>query len=64
MSKKKDKADKPNVHDKLKGFDIKVNEFGEIVTNYNIDKLNEFLDENVEDKKLVDKKGKGKDEEE
>ena len=64
MSKKKDNADKPNVHDKLKGFDIKVNEFGEIVTNYNIDKLNEFLDENVEDKKLVDKKGKGKDEEE
>ena len=53
MSKKKDKEEKPNVHDELKGFDIKVNEFGEIVTNYNIDKLNEFLDENVEDKKLV-----------
>jgi len=64
MSKKKDKEEKPNVHDELKGFDIKVNEFGEIVTNYNIDKLNEFLDENVEDKKLVDKKEKEEGEEE
>ena len=64
MSKKKDKADKPNVHEELKGFDIKVNEFGEIVTNYNIDKLNEFLDENVEDKKLAEKKDKENDEEE
>ncbi len=46
---------KPKTHDELKGFDIKINEFGEIVTSYSIDKLNSFLNENVEDKKLVDR---------
>jgi hypothetical protein len=52
MPKKKPKKGKPEVHDELKGFNIKVNEFGEIVTNLEIDKLNEFLNENVKDKKL------------
>lgn len=49
------KEGKPSVHDELSGFDIKINTFGEMTTNYNIDKLNGFLDENVEDKKLVDR---------
>ena len=52
MPKKKPKKGKPEVHDELKGFNIKVNEFGEIVTNLEIDKLNDFLNENVKDKKL------------
>ena len=55
MPKKKPKKGKPEVHEELKGFDIKINEFGEIVSNFPIDKLNEFLDENVEDKKLKEK---------
>lgn len=55
MPKKKPKKGKPEVHDKLKGFDIKINEFGEIVSSFNVDKINEFLDENVEDKKLIEK---------
>ena len=55
MPKKKPKKGKPEVHDELKGFDIKINEFGEIVSSFNVDKINEFLDENVDDKKLVEK---------
>lgn len=55
MPKKKPKKGKPEVHSELDGFDIKINEFGEIVSNFNVDKINEFLDENVEDKKLVDR---------
>ena len=52
MAKKKSGKDKPDVHKDLDGLDIKINEFGEIITNYKIDKINEFLDENVDDKKL------------
>lgn len=52
QKKKKTKQGKPEVHEDLSGFDIKINEFGEIITNYQVDKLNEFLNETVEDKKL------------
>ena len=47
---------KPKTHDDLKGFDIRINEFGEIVSSYSVEKLNEFLNKNVEDKKLKDRK--------
>ncbi|MEM6964024.1 MAG: hypothetical protein AAF573_04595 [Bacteroidota bacterium] len=53
MPKKKPQKGNPEVHDDLKGFDIKINEFGEITSNVKVEKLNEFLNENVEDKKLV-----------
>ena len=43
------------VHESLRGFDIKINQFGEISTNLNIETLNAFLNENVEDKKLKEK---------
>ena len=46
---------KPKVHQELSGFEVKINEFGEIRSNMNIEKLNEFLDRNVEDKKLIEK---------
>lgn len=46
---------KPKTHDDLKGFDIRINEFGEIVSSYSVEKLNEFLNKNVEDKKLKDR---------
>jgi len=55
MPKKLDKEGKPSVHDELEGFDIKINEFGVMETSYNVDKLNAFLNENVEDKKLLEK---------
>ena len=46
-------AQEPKVHKELEGFDININSFGEISTSYDIGKLNNFLDKNVEDKKLV-----------
>ena len=55
MPKKNNSDKKPDVHKELKGFDIKINEFGEIKTNPEVDRLNQFLDENVEDKKLRDR---------
>lgn len=59
MPKKMKKKGKPKVHEELEGFDIRVNEFGEIQGNFNIEQLNSFLNKNVEDKKL-----KNQDEEE
>ena len=65
-SPKKNKP-KPKVHKDLQGFDISIDSFGEIKSNMNIEKLNEFLDKNVDDKKLAErddyedlKKGKKK----
>jgi len=55
MPKKLSKKGEPNVHDDLDGFNMKVNEFGELISNFPVDKLNTFLDKNVEDKKLQDK---------
>ena len=52
MAKKKKKNKQPKVNEELSGFNIGINEFGEIKTNLNIDKLNEFLNKNVDDKKL------------
>jgi hypothetical protein len=46
---------KAKVHQELSGFEVKVNEFGEIRSNMDIEKINEFLDRNVEDKKLIEK---------
>jgi len=55
MAKKKKSDKDPEVHNELEGFNININEFGEIVTNFEVDRLNEFLDENVDDKKLRDR---------
>lgn len=54
MTKKKmpPKKDLPRVHKELSGFDIEINSFGEINTTFSIDKINEFLNKNVDDKKL------------
>ena len=46
------KKGNPTVHEELSGFDIKISPFGELESNMKIDALNEFLNENVEDKKL------------
>ena len=47
---KKDKQGK--VHPDLGGLEVAVTEFGEIGGTLDIDKLNKFLNKNVEDKKL------------
>ncbi|WP_020597013.1 hypothetical protein [Spirosoma panaciterrae] len=55
MAKKKtnpDENDKPRVHKELEGFDIKINSFGEITTSFDIDRINQFLNKTVDDKKL------------
>ena len=55
MAKKVTKDKAPKVHENLSGFNIKINEFGEVSTNFAVDRLNSFLDENVDDKKLRDR---------
>ena len=52
MPRKKAIHGKPEVHSDLKGFDIKINEFGEIISSLEVDRLNGFLNENVIDKKF------------
>lgn len=63
----KQNTPKPRVHKDLQGFDIAIDSFGEIKSNMNIEKINEFLNKNVDDKKLAEredydemKKGKKK----
>jgi len=55
MPKKKAKEGKPEVHKDIDGFDININQFGEIKTTLNFEKLNAFLNKNVDDKKLREK---------
>lgn len=45
----------PKVHKDLQGFEVSIDQFGEIRSNMNIEKINEFLNKNVEDKKLVER---------
>lgn len=65
MAKKSKPVEKkqPKVHEELKGFDIKINAFGELSSNLNIERLNQFLNEKVDDIKLRDR-NKAKEEEE
>ena len=49
-------SEKPRVHKDLNGFDIKINSFGEIQTSFDIDKINQFLNKTVDDKKLRHRK--------
>lgn len=60
MPKKKPMKGKPEVHKDLDGLDFKINTFGEIKSTMDLDKLNKFLDKNVEDKKFVKKDEKNK----
>ncbi|MDX1940787.1 MAG: hypothetical protein SFU99_09570 [Saprospiraceae bacterium] len=56
MPKKKPQQGKPEVNKHLEGFDIKINEFGEIISTFKVDQLNDFLNETVDDKKLRERK--------
>jgi len=52
---KKDKNKSSKTHEDLKGFEIHINAFGEIETNLNVERINSFLNDHVDDKKLNDK---------
>ena len=51
----KKKEEKASVHKDLEGFDISVDAFGNIQSNFPIDRIKDFLDQNVDDKKLSDR---------
>lgn len=51
---------KPDVSKELEGLEIKINSLGMIQSTMDIDKINEFLDSHVEDKKLKDHEPNGK----
>lgn len=55
MAKQPAKRKKPRVHKDLSGFEVSINQFGELNSNMNIDKINEFLNKNVDDKKLTER---------
>ena len=62
------KSKKPKVNKELEGFDVKIDTFGELKSSMPIDQINQFLNRNVDDKKLRDRDDleeiQGKDEEE
>ena len=58
--KKKEKA---RVHEDLDGLELSINSFGEIKSNVAVEKVNDFLNKNVEDKKLKKQKTVNKDQE-
>ncbi|MBK8556471.1 MAG: hypothetical protein IPL65_12225 [Lewinellaceae bacterium] len=54
---KKNKPEEPESQEgaaeqKMPKIDIRVNAFGEIVKDYDIEQINRYLDEHTEDKKL------------
>ncbi len=59
MNKRSDKPSKkqgkPRVHKELSGFEVSIDQFGELKSNMPIEKLNDFLNENVDDKKLAER---------
>jgi hypothetical protein len=55
MAKLPAKKKKPRVHKDLQGFEVSINQFGELKSNINIEKINDFLNKNVDDKKLTDR---------
>lgn len=55
MPKKKPQNGKPEMHPELDGFELTINEFGEIQSNMDLNRINEFLNRNVEDKKFIER---------
>lgn len=62
MSKKESssskKQGKPRVHKELSGFEVSIDQFGELTSNMKIEKINAFLNKNVDDKKLLEREEK------
>lgn len=57
-----DSKEKNNARQEIQGFNIKINEFGEVICTHDMNDINQFLDKNVEDKKLMDRKDLKKEE--
>lgn len=55
MAKQPAKKKKPRVHKDLQGFEVSINPFGELNSSMSIEKINDFLNKNVDDKKLLDR---------
>ncbi len=55
MGRKRKNNKEAKVHEELAGLDLRINEFGEIQTNIDIDKINAFLNKGVPDKKLINR---------
>ncbi len=55
MAKKKEQQEKPKVAPELDGLEVNIDSFGEIQNSLSIDKINDFLNKNVDDKKLRDR---------
>lgn len=53
--KKEDKNQKPKVAKELDGMEVNIDSFGEIQNSLSIDKINDFLNKSVDDKKLRDR---------
>jgi hypothetical protein len=51
----KSRKSKAKVNPELEGFEMQIDSLGEIKSSFEIDKINKFLDKEVEDKKLVDR---------
>jgi len=47
-----DKEKPEETDDKLKGYDIHIDPFGNVSSNMKIEEVNKFLDKHVDDKKL------------
>lgn len=52
IKKESSKEPLPKVHPLLEGFHYEINSFGELSSSVPIEKLNAFLNKNVDDKKL------------
>lgn len=63
--RKKDKQEeeRAQVNPELDGFEVKIDSFGEIKSNLDIEKINEFLNRNLYDKKLKNLPNEDEDEE-
>jgi len=55
MPKKKPLKGKPVVNEEVEGLDVTVNKFGQIESHFDMKKIIEFLNRNVDDKKLRDR---------
>lgn len=55
MGRKRKNNTIPKVHKDLEGLDLRINAFGEIISNIDVNKINSFLLENVPDKKLINR---------
>lgn len=57
QDEKKNKQPDDDQKEPVEDFEIKLNEFGEIRSNLQIEDLNKYLNAHLEDKKLKDRQG-------